>query len=346
MNEYRYELEKYPLIMLSLIVHSGLIIGLIWLERDAFIAVPFKEDQYTTFSLDDAYETPQQKPSNQQTPPPDTTAAAPDEQLISGSFMAGPTQDIKDEIAISHHQPTNHEGEQQEHYAPSTEPSPSHDESAQQTEEVTPPVDASSLHSHNENEANGTMNAVASESASKEKELSNNVPPGAKRMGKKRRPKRKQMTFADFAQGFLHSIQGSNTQSGGVPSFSHFGTNPTKPISQEELKYLSYLQKFFATLRTAFDIAETPQQKGLSDKAHMIGISAIVNREGLLTTVSLPMRSDNALLDAYIEKIIRKTGPFPPLPEHMQKDSIVINFYIHIVPQTQRSGNFNIAAGI
>lgn len=133
---------------------------------------------------------------------------------------------------------------------------------------------------------------------------------------------KKQLTFADLAQGFLDSIKNE-----GEDCVERIGNDNLRP-DLEEMKKLSYLQKIIWYLQNSWK--RNPYQiKGHLDPKLALTVLIIIDKEGILTELTVLEPSGVDEIDHYILKGIRNAGPFPPVPQHLNMHHFTLPLTIH-----------------
>ncbi|HEX2978194.1 MAG TPA: TonB family protein [Candidatus Babeliales bacterium] len=129
------------------------------------------------------------------------------------------------------------------------------------------------------------------------------------------------ITFADIAQGFIHSIKNE-----GDDWLKRDGDDSKRP-DPVEMRYISYIQKVVWYLQNSFRQSE-PKSWPTAQSAMSFKIT--LNKEGEIHHIEIIKPSGNDLLDAFIRKRIEKAGPFPPLPDHFKRHhfQILLSFTV------------------
>ncbi|MBI2775074.1 TonB C-terminal domain-containing protein [Candidatus Dependentiae bacterium] len=129
------------------------------------------------------------------------------------------------------------------------------------------------------------------------------------------------ITFADIAQGFIHSIKNE-----GEDWLKRDGDDSKRP-DPIEMRYISYIQKVVWYLQNSFRQSE-PKSWPTTQAA--VSFKITLDREGEIHHIEMMKASGNDLLDAFIRKRIEKAGPFPPLPDHFKRHhfQILLSFTV------------------
>lgn len=126
-------------------------------------------------------------------------------------------------------------------------------------------------------------------------------------------PHAQQLTFADILQGFNNMLKNGNND-----WMSQKGKKGKEPDYQD-LKAMSYMQKLSSQLRTAWDmgIDAKIQQKfvrGMSNFKFALSIA----KNGDIIDLQIAQSTGILDIDTKLLSIIRSSGPFPPVPDHLK----------------------------
>lgn len=127
-------------------------------------------------------------------------------------------------------------------------------------------------------------------------------------------PVKKELTFADIANGFLDTVR----DEGGFDFVSREGDESIRP-SYEEMKYLSYHQKVAWHIQNSWRRYMNLVDDKVPDTAN-ISFLLVIDKDGFLKDVRIEQSTGYHSLDQLLLRTVKDAGPFPPLPEHFKTD--------------------------
>ncbi len=142
-------------------------------------------------------------------------------------------------------------------------------------------------------------------------------------------PTSKRLTFADLTNGFLE-----NLKNGGKDAINQKG-NPNKRPTYEDLKFVSYQRKMAWQLQAAFKQATGAQFMQPAPDRSQFTCTLCFGKDGNLQDIKILSGTGHQELDSYILHAIKNAFPFPPIPDHWQKDSLAMTWnFSNIHPQS------------
>jgi TonB family protein len=149
-------------------------------------------------------------------------------------------------------------------------------------------------------------------------------------------PIKKELTFNELAQGFLSSLN-----EGGNDLMERKGNENIRP-DFEEMRYLSYLHKIVWYMQNEWRRDTTIINCGPPVMV-VTGVSITIDKNGILKNASIVQSCGNHQLDEAIIRGIHAASPYPPLPVHLNKDVLTVEFGVkHVGYSNNRSGiNFH-----
>lgn len=163
----------------------------------------------------------------------------------------------------------------------------------------------------------------------KEKAIQKEMPKPADPQ-KIRAPIKKELTFNELAQGFLASLD-----EGGKDMMERKGNENIRP-DFEEMRYLSYLHKIVWYMQNEWK-RDTSMMNCGAPVMVITGVSITIDKDGVLKKASLVQSCGNHQLDDAIIRGIRAASPYPPLPVHLKKDQLTVEFGVKHISTTSNS---------
>lgn len=146
-----------------------------------------------------------------------------------------------------------------------------------------------------------------------------------------RAPIKKELTFNELAQGFLSSLD-----EGGNDLMERKGNENIRP-DFEEMRYLSYLHKIVWYMQNEWRRDNTIINCGPPVMV-VTGVSVTIDKNGVLKKASIVQSCGNNQLDEAIIRGIYAASPYPPLPAHLNKEVLTVEFGVkHIGYNNNRS---------
>lgn len=127
-------------------------------------------------------------------------------------------------------------------------------------------------------------------------------------------PVKKELTFADIANGFLDTIR----DEGGFDFVSRDGDESIRP-DHEEMKYLSYHQKVAWHIQNSWRRYMNLVDDKIPDNANIVFL-LVIDKDGFLKDARIEQSTGYHSLDQLLLRTVKDAGPFPPLPEHFKTD--------------------------
>ncbi|KKP35638.1 MAG: hypothetical protein UR26_C0003G0111 [candidate division TM6 bacterium GW2011_GWF2_32_72] len=129
------------------------------------------------------------------------------------------------------------------------------------------------------------------------------------------------ITLPDIATGFLNYLDDRTKDR------IKEAANPFADLAQ--IKMASYLQKINWYLQNSCKIYS---EQILLEKEvdQIIVLHLVINKNGTISECSISPRISPYNLEILVHKILSKAGPFPPVPEHLNKEQFVLDMPIKI----------------
>jgi len=132
--------------------------------------------------------------------------------------------------------------------------------------------------------------------------------------------KKKNLTFADLANGFLDTLKGD-----GQDWEKREGNKNIRPDIQE-MKFLSYARKVAWYIQNSWKLYMR-ELDGSGPATADISFILSIDQDGNLIDMQITQYTGYYELDAVIIKAVKKAAPFPPLPKHFKTS--VLRFPSH-----------------
>ena len=138
--------------------------------------------------------------------------------------------------------------------------------------------------------------------------------------------KKKPISLADLAQGFLH-----RSKNEGDYSVSMLGLKGGMP-SDEQLKYERYLQKLEWCFQNSLRI--NGHRIPRLTESYTVHIHLALNRDGTVKHLGLAQSSKNIMLDQFVLFVFKDaSSSYPPVPEYIKDNpfaiTCIVPFYIN-----------------
>ena len=147
-------------------------------------------------------------------------------------------------------------------------------------------------------------------------------------------PVKKELTFTDLAKGFMSSLD-----QGGNDLVERKGNENIRP-DFEEMRYLSYLHKIWWHMQNEWR-RDTTILNCAPPAFVATCVSITIDKDGVLKRAAVVESCGNNQLDDAVLRGIRNASPYPPLPAHLKKDQLTIDFGVKHVQENHsrfRSG--------